>query len=184
MVARRAAGVGLLQANRLDASVLRLQSAAPHRGAASARVFVIDEMNPLPFVLGAPAPRGANLSAANGAAIMDWPSPEQALRDADYVAIPRFLILRGAVVLGLETYREYLSERFTPPHRTPYWDVLERRKLGDRIRILHSAAGTDGLRGRRIRTVGPSPDWSRARGPNNRASTPHVGTAAFPLRPA
>ena len=96
------------------------------QGAASARIFVIDEVNPLPFVLGAAAPRGGVLWPAERSF---WQPPEQALREADYVAIPRFPLHRMTALLGLETYREYLSERFVRRYKTPYWDVLERREL-------------------------------------------------------
>jgi hypothetical protein len=104
-------------------TILALADFLRDKGAGSARIFVIDQINPLPFVLGAPAPGGGNLWSGNA----DWQPPEEALREADYVAIPRFPTERGAVLDGLEVYREYLSTRFVRRYETPYWTVLERR---------------------------------------------------------
>jgi hypothetical protein len=92
-------------------------------GAASARVVVIDQVNPLPFVLGASAPRGGNLWSGD----IDWQPPEEALRDVDYVAIPRFPTVRATLISGLKAYEEYFSAQFERRYETPYWTVLGRR---------------------------------------------------------
>jgi hypothetical protein len=104
-------------------TILALADWLRDKGAASARVVVIDQVNPLPFVLGAPAPRGGNLWSGDIA----WLPPEQALREADYVAIPRFPTQRSTLIGGLAAYKQYLSTRFARRYETPYWTVLERR---------------------------------------------------------
>jgi hypothetical protein len=104
-------------------TILVLADLLRERGAASARVVVIDNVNPLPFVLGAAPPRGGNLWSGDGIARQP---PEEALREADYVAIPRFPTQRANLIEGLKSYREYLSTRFVR-YETPYWTVLERR---------------------------------------------------------
>jgi hypothetical protein len=106
-------------------TILALADFLWNERAASAGIVVIDQVNPLPFVLGVPAPRGGNLWSGGG---VDWQPPEEALREAHYVAIPRFPTEMGTVIEGLDAYREYLSTRFVQRYETPYWTVLERRK--------------------------------------------------------
>ena len=105
-------------------TILALADFLADEGAASARIIVIDQVNPLPFVLGASAPRGGNLWSGGGIA---WQPPEQALGEADYVAIPRFPTQKDTLVEGLKTYQDYLSARFVQRYETPYWTVLQRR---------------------------------------------------------
>src|SRR5262249_10590194 len=74
-------------------TILALADFLRDREAASARTVVIDQVNPLPFVLGTPAPRGGNLWSGDTA----WRPPEEALHEVDYVAIPRFPTRRAAL---------------------------------------------------------------------------------------
>jgi hypothetical protein len=104
-------------------TILGLADWLRERDAASARVVIIDQVNPLPFVLGATAPRGGNLWAGD----LAWQPPEQEFQDADYVAIPRFPTQRAFMVEGLKAYGAYLSTRFARRWETPYWTILERR---------------------------------------------------------
>jgi len=104
-------------------TILALADFLRDREAASARTVVIDQVNPLPFVLGTPAPRGGNLWSGDTA----WRPPEEALHEVDYVAIPRFPTRRAALIGGLEAYREYLSAHFVYRYETPYWTVLQHR---------------------------------------------------------
>jgi hypothetical protein len=104
-------------------TILALADFLRDKGAASARIVVIDQTNPLPFVLGAPAPRGDNLWSGGGIA---WRPPEKALQEAEYVAIPRFPTERATLIEGLKAYHEYLLTRFVRRWETPYWTVLER----------------------------------------------------------
>jgi hypothetical protein len=94
------------------------------RGATSARIVILDSVNPLPFILGSPAPRGGNLFSGAGFA---WRPPEETLRDADFVAIPRFPIERSTLRGGLKAYEQYFAKWFVQRYEMPYWTVLERR---------------------------------------------------------
>jgi hypothetical protein len=115
-------------------TILALADLLQDEKAASARIVVIDQVNPLPFVLGALAPRGGNLWSGDVA----WRPPEEALGDADYVAIPHFPTQRATLIGGLAAYKEYLSTYFARRYETPYWTVLERRSgisRGPRVRV-------------------------------------------------
>jgi hypothetical protein len=111
-----------LYQNEYVKTILGLADFLRARGAASARVVVIDQVSPLSFVLGTVPPRGANLWFGD----VDWQPPEQELQEADYVAIPRFPTWRATLTEGLEAYGRYLSTHFARSYETPYWTVLER----------------------------------------------------------
>lgn len=104
-------------------TVLALAGLFREQGAALGRIVVIDQVNPLAFVLGTKPSHGGNLWSGDVA----WQLPEEALRDANYVAIPRFPTSRAVVIDGLSAYRDYLSKQFVQRYETPYWTVLERR---------------------------------------------------------
>jgi hypothetical protein len=116
------AGRGLSQQEYIK-TVISLADFLQKEDVASARFVVIDQTNPLPFVLGAPAPRGGDLWSGD----IDWRPAEEALREADYVAIPHFPTDRATLLSGLKAYQEYLSTRFVPRYEMPYWTVLGRR---------------------------------------------------------
>jgi hypothetical protein len=104
-------------------TILALADFLREEGAASARIVVIDQVNPLPFVLGAEAPRGGNLWSRGDIA---WRDPEDVFREADYVAVPRFPTRSETLIDGLHVYREYLSAHFVRLYETPYWTLLQR----------------------------------------------------------
>jgi hypothetical protein len=105
-------------------TILALADFLREEGATSARIVVIDQVNPLPFVLGAEAPRGGNLWSRGDIA---WRPPEDVFREADYVAIPRFPTRSETLIEGLGVYHEYLSAHFVRRYQTPYWTLLERQ---------------------------------------------------------
>jgi hypothetical protein len=105
-------------------TILSLADLLREKGAPAARIVVIDQVNPLPFVLGAEAPRGGNLWSRGDIA---WRAPEDVFREADYVAIPRFPTVRETLIEELEIYRDYLSAHFVRRYETPYWTLLERQ---------------------------------------------------------
>ena len=112
-----------LSQNEYVKTILGLAHILRERGAASTRVVVIDQVNPLSFILAVAPPRGVDLWLGDTA----WQSPGQELQDADYVAIPRFPTLRSTLIDGLAAYGGYLSTQFSRQYETPYWTVLARR---------------------------------------------------------
>ena len=119
-------------------TILALADLLRDEEAALARVLVIDQVNPLPFVIGAPAPRGGNLWSGD----IPWQPAEEALSDADYVAIPHFPTQRATLIGGLQVYKNYLSTHFVQQYETPYWTVLQRRN-GIARHHAHQVPSTD-----------------------------------------
>jgi len=105
-------------------TVLELVEFLRTYGAAASSVVVIDQVNPLPFAMGARAPRRGNLWWAKEIA---WRPPEEAFGDTDYVAIPRFPTSRIVVEQALTHYQEYFATEFTLAFARRYWTVLKRR---------------------------------------------------------
>ena len=88
------------------------------------KVLVIDQVNPMPFVLGYPPPRGSLLWLGPSA-------PEQAaddlFRDVDVVLVPKYSTYAPATALTLSTYHEYLAQTFPVRTETASWTFLRRR---------------------------------------------------------
>jgi hypothetical protein len=106
--------------------VQTLQEAAAllrEHGLASGRIAVLDQVNPLPFMLGLEPPRGGNLWSGMGAPTL----PAHAwLGDADHVLVPKFTTSVGWTQAAEATYGAYLKAHF--PHRIEgrSWIVLSR----------------------------------------------------------
>lgn len=90
-------------------------------------VAVLDQVNPLPFVLGWPPPRGENL----------WQDPtkpvrpaEQFFAEVDYVLIPKFSTKSPSTKAITRAYMPYLNEHFRRVEESPSWFLLSR---GNRI---------------------------------------------------
>lgn len=89
------------------------------------KIQVFDQVNPLPFMLGYPAPRGASL----------WPwsdempthAAEDLFGDADYVLLPKLPTQRAGLAAALTKYSGYLSQNFPVHRQTPNWTILSRR---------------------------------------------------------
>ena len=113
-----------LSQNEYVLTILELAELLRARGAAASSVVVIDQVNPLPFVMGARPPRRGNLWWAEGIA---WRAPEEAFGEADYVAIPRFPTRSAVVDDALTHYRQYLDTDFAPWLESRYWTVLKRQ---------------------------------------------------------
>jgi hypothetical protein len=105
-------------------TILELAELLRARDAAASSVVVIDQVNPLPFAMGARPPRWSNLWWAEDIALR---APEQAFGDADYVAIPRFPTRSAVVDDALTRYRQYLDAKFVPWLKSRYWTVLKRQ---------------------------------------------------------
>jgi hypothetical protein len=102
-----------------------MQAAAllEENGLASGRIAVLDQVDPLPFMLGLEPPRGGNLWSGKGA---PTPSPEDYLSDADRVLIPRFTTNFAWTETAKTVYGPYLAEHFRSRLEGPSWIVLSR----------------------------------------------------------
>jgi hypothetical protein len=90
-------------------------------------IALFDSINPLPFMLGREASRGANLWST-------WNAPRRPagtyLADVRYVLIPKFSLNPRWTEDLMQLYGGYLQEHFTTTADTPCWTLL--------IRIDHS----------------------------------------------
>ena len=86
-------------------------------------VFVIDQVNAMPFVLGHPPPRGSNLW------LWDQEPPRPAAElfaDVDVVLVPSHSTLARSTVFALDVYGDYLSKTFPERQDTSSWTILRR----------------------------------------------------------
>lgn len=95
-------------------------------GRLSGGAVLLDQVNPLPFMLGRPPLRGANLWMDD-----DFPAQpaERLFAEADYVLVPKFATNSTVTGSAIGLYGTYLTRHF--PHRieTRSWIVLARRPL-------------------------------------------------------
>jgi hypothetical protein len=92
-------------------------------GLASGRIAVLDQVDPLPFMLGLEPPRGGSLWSGAGAPIA---SPEDYLADADRVLIPAFTTNFAWTETAKRTYGTYIAEHFPVRLEGRGWTVLSR----------------------------------------------------------
>jgi hypothetical protein len=99
-------------------------------------VVVLDQVNPLPFAMGAVAQHGSYLWWGNESG--GWLSPETLFGQCDYIAIPHFPT--DGVLLGqaLDRYQSYFAAEFTPWHESQRWTVIKRRKEDAQARSSRS----------------------------------------------
>jgi hypothetical protein len=90
---------------------------------ATGKIAVLDQVDPLPFMLGLEPPRGGNLWSGAGAPI---PSPEEYLADADCVLIPKFTTNVAWTEQAKAAYGAYFAVHFPVRLEGRSWTVLSR----------------------------------------------------------
>ena len=92
-------------------------------------VLVLDQVNPMPFVLGYRPPRGGRL----------WLSPEEpppaaadVFDDVQVVLIPKYSSYAPVTAFALATYGDYLGREFAVRSETPSWVILRRGVAANR----------------------------------------------------
>jgi hypothetical protein len=101
-------------------------------------VVVLDQVNPLPFMLGWAPPRGGNLWSGPSAPVQ--PAGE-VFAEADYVLIPKFSTYSAWTNQAQLEYGAYLAQNFAAREESRSWIVLSRRRSPDlEQRNLPSAA--------------------------------------------
>jgi hypothetical protein len=87
------------------------------------RILTLDSVNPMPFILGYPPPRGGNL----------WIGPESPrlpadvmFGEVDVVLVPKYSTSAASTIEALTTYRDYLASRFPKRQETASWTLLSR----------------------------------------------------------
>jgi hypothetical protein len=86
-------------------------------------VVVLDQVNPLPFMLGWPPPRGGNLWSGPAAPVQ--PAGEL-FAEADYVLIPKFSTYSAWTERAQLEYGGYLAQNFPVREESQSWTLLGR----------------------------------------------------------
>jgi hypothetical protein len=92
-------------------------------GLANGKIAVLDQVDPLPFMLGLEPPRGGNLWSGAGA---PTPSPEDYLADADCVLVPKFTTNFAWTEQAKTAYGAYLAAHFPTRIDGRMWIVMSR----------------------------------------------------------
>ena len=97
-------------------------------------IVVLDQVNPFPFMLGWPPPRGGYLWSGPGAPIQP---PAVVFAEADHVLIPKFSTYSVWTERARLEYGAYLSQIFRASEETQSWIVLSRESAidSDRPRV-------------------------------------------------
>jgi len=88
------------------------------------RIVLLDQVNPLPFMLGRPPPRGGNLWSGAGAPRQP---PEQLFADAGCVLIPKFSTYSPWTEAAIAAYTPYLADKFHYGEESQSWFLLRRQ---------------------------------------------------------
>jgi hypothetical protein len=91
-------------------------------------IVVLDQVNPLPFMLGWPPPRGGNLWSGPAAPVQ--PAGEQ-FAEADYVMIPKFSTYSAWTEKARLEYGSYLSQNFPNREESQSWILLGRGPVSE-----------------------------------------------------
>jgi hypothetical protein len=86
-------------------------------------VVLLDQINPLPFMLGIEPARGGNLWSGVGEPILE---ASAVLRDADHVLIPKFSTFSDSTEAAILKYGAYMADHFEDREETQSWVVLSR----------------------------------------------------------
>jgi len=106
----------------LEAAAL-LQSDRHRPGA----IVVLDQVNPLPFMLGWPPPRGGNLWSGFDAPMQ---AAAELFDEADYVMIPKFSTFGAWTDRAQLEYKGYLAQHFPTVEDRQSWVLLKRESAG------------------------------------------------------
>ena len=109
-------------------------------------IVVLDQVNPFPFMLGWPPPRGGYLWSGPGAPIQP---PAVVFAEADHVLIPKFSTYSVWTDRARLEYRAYLSKNFRASEETQSWIVLSRESAinSDRPQVQPSLLPSSGNSG-------------------------------------
>lgn len=87
------------------------------------RIVVLDQVNPLPFMLGVAPPRGGNLWSGWGTPVRP---AEEVFAEADHVLIPKFPTYSPWLETATAAYGAYLAAHFRHRAERRSWIVLSR----------------------------------------------------------
>ncbi len=91
------------------------------RFGAAPRIMTFDGVDPFPFMLGLPPPRGVMLWLDP---VFPWPPAEQELGDVDVVLIPKVFTM--STISAVDHYGAYLRQNFVADRETMSWLIFRR----------------------------------------------------------
>ena len=86
-------------------------------------ILVLDQVNPLPFVLGYPPPRGSTLWLSPQAPVR---GPHEIFDDVDVVLVPKYSTYAPCTAFLLDAYGGFLAQTFPLRTETASWTFLRR----------------------------------------------------------
>lgn len=86
-------------------------------------IVLLDQVNPLPFMLGLVPPTGGYVWSDHAAALLP---AERVLRDAEVVLIPKFSTWRHGTMRLLAAYQHVLATHYKPAVESRSWFLFER----------------------------------------------------------
>jgi hypothetical protein len=86
-------------------------------------IVLLDQVNPLPYILNRPPPRGGNLWLDTG---FPWPSADTMFKEADHVLIPKLSTAVDVTREAVRRYDAYLAQYFPLRSESPAWILLSR----------------------------------------------------------
>jgi hypothetical protein len=89
-------------------------------------IVVLDQVNPFPFMLGLPPPRGNNLWSGPGAPVQP---ADKVFADADCVLIPKFSTYSPWTDTATAKYGPYLDRHYPVRSESRSWILLRRGPL-------------------------------------------------------
>jgi hypothetical protein len=122
----RAAGVGDEEVSQYEYAQSLMDAAALFDDPArrEGAMVVLDQVNPVPFMLRRPPPRGSQLWLDLR---FPWPPADKALGDAAYVMVPKFPTYREVTRVALERYGSYIVTHFPVRAENRSWLLYSRR---------------------------------------------------------
>lgn len=87
-------------------------------------IVLLDQVNPLPFMLGIEPARGGNLWSGVGEPVHE---ASTVLGEADHVLIPKFPSFSDSTETAVQKYGAYMAEHFPNREETQSWVVLSRK---------------------------------------------------------
>jgi hypothetical protein len=91
------------------------------------RIATIDQVNPMPFILGLDPPRGGDLWSDGAASVLP---PEATLSEADLVLVPKFPTWRQGTAQSLARYESHLASDYRLLLESRSWLVFRRTREG------------------------------------------------------
>jgi len=93
------------------------------------RVLSLDYINPFPYLLDLPAPRGDHLywSFDRNVSPQTAPAPAALCADADWVMVPRLELFHDSSSMKQHLYLPWIKAHYRLQESSPWWDCYRRR---------------------------------------------------------